>query len=61
MYERGDHDTAILSRLHVDEAYDWLKKIHKITLNSNRNVWIYVVDANKNKSDVIDETLFYMR
>lgn len=60
MLKRHDHDTAIISRLLEDEKYDWLQELNKTTYRANRDVKIFVVDANKNQSEVVDEILWYL-
>lgn len=64
MINRGDSDMAIVSRLYNDEEFDWQKKLSKIIWhyknNIGRDVEMYVVDANKNIVNVIEQTVSYM-
>lgn len=64
MMERGDSDSAIISRLYVDEEFDWLKKLNDITFyigsRHGRNVHLFVIDANKKQEDVIDQVMWYL-
>lgn len=57
MMERGDCDSAILSRLHTDEQYDWLERLRDIVYDfyKHREVLLHVIDANKNQKDVIEQ------
>ena len=65
MLERDDHDSQILSRLYVDEEYDWFEKLNKIVhnckFNTNRDVRLHVVDANKKLSDVAEQIMWYIK
>lgn len=49
MIDRHDSDTRIVSRLLVDEDFDWWKKI--IRLDTNK-FFLYQVDANKGLNEV---------
>ena len=64
MINRGDSDMAIVSRLYNDEEFDWQKKLSKIIWhyknNIGRDVEMYVVDANKNIVNVIEQAVSYM-
>ena len=64
MLERGDHDTAVLSRLHNDEQYDWFDKLYSIVCEANQqadtNVLLYIIDANKPQKDVVEDVLWYL-
>ena len=61
MLDRGDYDSAILSRLHTDEQYDWSIKIQNIILKPNKpervRVWLHTIDANKELNDVVQQVL----
>ena len=61
MLERGDYDNKIISRLLEDEKSDWLKTLRK-TENKyeGTNVEMFVLDANKSTSDVIDQIFFFI-
>lgn len=59
MISRHDSDMAIVSRLYNDEAFDWKKDL-KDTVSlyrstPNKYVTMYVIDANKNMDDVMDQ------
>ena len=61
MLERGDHDNKIISRLLEDEKSDWLKTLRKTESRyEDTNVEMFVLDANKSTSDVIDQILFFI-
>lgn len=63
MMERGDCDSAILSRLHTDEQYDWFEKLNNISnlgRKMGKEVILQIIDANKNQEDVIDQVLWYL-
>ena len=64
MIERGDCDSAIISRLHTDEQYDWFEELHTVTWNSGiangKNVRLHVINANNNQHKVVDEILWYL-
>lgn len=64
MLERGDHDGKIVSRLLEDEKYDWYKKIQKVILDADYDIYRYVrickVDANESPSDVINQILWFL-
>lgn len=63
MVERGDCDSAIISRLHTDEQYDWLEKLESIVrhFRQDKFVRLYVVDANKTQKEVVEEVLWYLK
>lgn len=65
MLDRGDHDTAILSRLHNDEEYDWLERLKNITFDlgkrMGKNIRLHVIDANKNQKDVVEQVLRHLQ
>lgn len=64
MVDRGDSDSAIISRLRTDEQYDWLKKLRSITWDlgkrAGRNIWLQEIDANKTQKEVAEEILWYL-
>lgn len=57
MINRHDHDAAIVSRLHNDEASDWEDELNKLIWhyknNCGKNVELYIVDANQNIDNVL--------
>jgi guanylate kinase len=57
MLNRHDSDTAIVSRLHNDEASDWEDELTKLVWNYKnnfgKNVEMYVIDANQNIDNVL--------
>lgn len=64
MLDRHDSDTAIVGRLHNDEAFDWYSKLDHIVWHyvniEHKNVELYKIDANKNKEEVLGMVLYYM-
>ena len=62
MLQRGDCDTAILSRLQIDEQYDWLEELRKVSrdFGKRKTVILQVIDANKSQKDVIEDILWYL-
>lgn len=64
MIDRGDSDSAILSRLHTDEQYDWLERLKNISWDigkrSAKNIRLHVIDANKTQKEVAEEVLWYL-
>lgn len=61
MLERGDHDNKIISRLLEDEKSDWIKTLRKIESRyEGTNVEMFVLDASKSTSDVIDQIFFFI-
>ena len=62
MVERGDCDSAIISRLHADEQYDWLEKLNSIEwcFRHDRIVRLHVVNANLSQEKVAEEVLWYL-
>ena len=62
MIERGDHDNKIISRLLEDEKSDWLKTLRNIEREyKDNNVELFVLDADKSKSNVIDQIFFFTK
>ena len=64
MLDRNDSDTAIVGRLHNDEAFDWYSKLDHIVWHyaniEHKSVELYKIDANKNKKEVLEMVLYYM-
>jgi hypothetical protein len=64
MIERGDSDSAIISRLYVDEEYDWMKRLNNLTFDlgkrCGKNVNLFVINANKKQKDVVDQVMWYL-
>ena len=64
MLDRHDSDTAIVGRLHNDEAFDWCSKLDHIVWHyaniEYKNVELYKIDANKSKEEVLEMILYYM-
>lgn len=66
MLDRGDHDSQILSRLYVDEEYDWLEKLSEIVnsyqfINAKRDIRLHVIDANEKLPDVVEQIMWYVK
>ena len=62
MIERGDSDTKILSRLLEDEKDDWLTMLrHDTSHFKNKQISVYVLDANKSIQDVMEQILFFIK
>lgn len=64
MLERGDSDTAIVGRLHNDEAFDWMRQLdHLVWYYSNiknKDVDIHVINANESKTNVVALVGYYI-
>lgn len=64
MIDRGDSDNQIVSRLYTDEEYDWeltLKKtVWNYKNNLNKNVELYVINANMDLYNVLDQATSYI-
>lgn len=61
MIERGDHDSKIISRLLEDEKDEWLSDLRQIERDArNKKVFLYVVDADKSTTDVINQIFFFV-
>lgn len=64
MLGRGDNPESIISRLRVDEEYDWEDKIHSIIWSlkneKSRNVDMITLDANKGIECVIKELIDFI-
>ena len=59
MHNRGDCDTAVLSRIYNDEEYDWYSKLNHSVNSYNfdkhkDNAWLIRVNANKNEKGVFE-------
>jgi len=65
MLDRGDSDTAIIGRLHNDEAYDWFDKLESVVWKHNyklrSNVELHKINANKNLNEVMAQILYYVK
>lgn len=65
MLDRGDSDTAIIGRLHNDEAYDWFDKLESIVWKHNykfhSNAELHKINANKSMDEVIAQILYYAK
>ena len=64
MIDRHDSDSAIISRLLHDEEEDWYAQINKLVWhyanNEHRNVTLYNINANENKTEVFNQVSTYM-
>lgn len=64
MVDRNDSDTAIVGRLHNDEAFDWYSKLDHIVWHyaniEHKDVELYKISANKSKEEVLEMVLYYM-
>ena len=64
MLDRGDHDNAIVARLLQDEEYDWHHKLDALVWHyanlENKNVELYVVDANNDVEKVFQDVESYI-
>lgn len=64
MLNRYDHDAAIVSRLHTDDAFDWEDALNKLVWhyknNVGRNVEMYIVDANQSLGEVLEQVTAFM-
>lgn len=58
MVDRGDSDTAIVGRLHNDESFDWKDKLKQAI--ADKNVGLFVVDANISQQKLLYKILDYM-
>ena len=65
MIDRGDSDTAIVSRLYTDEEFDWEKALNKLVWNyknnMGKNVEMYVINANVELEDVLKQVKHYIK
>ena len=59
MIDRHDSDMAIVSRLYTDEEFDWEKNLSKLVWNyknnMDKNIEMYVVNANVNINNVLEQ------
>lgn len=59
MIERHDSDMAIISRLYVDEGFDWENELNKLVWhhknNLGRNVTMHVINANEEVKYVLSK------
>jgi guanylate kinase len=64
MLNRHDHDAAIVSRLHNDEASDWEDELSKLVWhyknNCDKNVELNIIDANQNIDNVLVQVKTYI-
>ena len=64
MIDRHDCDTAIVGRLHNDEAFDWYDKLDHIVWHysniKGKDVELHKINANKSKEEVLEMVLYYM-
>lgn len=64
MLNRYDHDAAIVSRLYIDEAFDWENVLNKLVWhyknNVGKNVEMYVLDANQSIGEVLEQVKLFM-
>lgn len=65
MIDRGDSDMQIISRLLQDEKDDWHHDLDALVWHStnieNRNVKMYVINANSKKDEVLKNVLDYIK
>lgn len=65
MIDRGDSDTAIVSRLYADEEFDWEKALSKLVWNyknnMNRDVEMYVINANVELEEVLSQVKHHLK
>jgi guanylate kinase len=65
MRDRGDDDSAIVTRLLVDEKFDWFKRLDSLVWHYNniigKDVQFYPINANNNLECVVDLVLYYMK
>ena len=64
MLDRHDSDMAIVSRLYTDEEFDWEKVLSKLVWNyknnMNKNVEMYILNANVSLEEVLKQVKNYM-
>ena len=64
MLDRHDSDMMIISRLLVDEEYDWLNKLNSLVWHYNniigKDVHLHSINANGDLESVMDLVLYYM-
>ena len=62
MINRGDHDAAIISRLHTDEEFDWKSRLIKaIWMYPNSKVKMKIIDANANEDVVFAQVMSHIK
>lgn len=63
MIERGDCDTAIVSRLIEDEKFDWIAKIYKIILQYENISYndVITINADVELNNVLKQVLYYIK
>ena len=65
MIDRGDSDMVIISRLLQDEENDWIRQLDKLVSQSthamNRNIALYIVNANDNQTNILEMVLYYIQ
>ena len=60
MLDRGDCDSAIITRLHTDEQYDWFEKLKDVINSDSRHIALYTIDANQSQKDVADQVIWHL-
>ena len=62
MIARGDHDNAIISRLLEDEKDNWWQQLEDIImpLELEKDIRLYIINANNNLDTVLKSVLWYM-
>lgn len=65
MIDRGDSDSAIISRLLQDEKDDWFKQLDSLVWKPSnifgKDVQLHKINANGNLENVIGLVLYYMK
>lgn len=60
MLGRGDHDNAIISRLLEDEKDNWWQQLEDIIAPLEKDIRLYIINANRNLDAVLKSVLWYM-
>ena len=64
MISRHDCDAAIISRIYNDEEFDWQHELNKLVWhyknNADKDVEMYVINANKDMGDVLLQVLSHL-
>ena len=60
MIARGDHDNAIISRLLEDEKDNWWQQLEDIIMPLEKDVKLYIINANRDLDAVLKSVLWYM-
>lgn len=61
MIARGDHDSAIISRLLEDEKDNWWQQLEDIVANEEKeNIKLYIINANRDIDAVLKSVLWYI-